>query len=316
MPAQEARAGIPVANGVFGVLLWGAGRTLHLTLGRADYASPEEPAEEPLRLPVGRLDLELPIDCAVISGGLYLLTGEAELEVDGNRQRAKVRASVVREAPVLCLRMTGIDGGGVRVVSRPPDLPETLEWFRKLGMPKAQTFDLDEFGGWVQERAAAPALCVGWLRQPFATGLVLYATSVYGDTPQEARRSALQALESVRRAGYTPATLRGFSWWRRWWEEAAGPSAERPGDLFRQLDRYRVGLLEPAPLSPARVIPPPADPVAGGSRGEAPQAGVDDRGEVRIASGGRWLAAGPLRPPFLDGTAIGGHRPPSRAYRP
>ncbi|HEU4752394.1 MAG TPA: hypothetical protein VFU47_04725, partial [Armatimonadota bacterium] len=36
-PAREAHAGIPLSNGTLGALLWGEGRSLHLTLNRADY---------------------------------------------------------------------------------------------------------------------------------------------------------------------------------------------------------------------------------------------------------------------------------------
>ena len=282
-PATEVHSGIPLSNGTFGALLWGEGRRLRVTLNRADYwdhrgglsfgeeatyenlkrwlaegdeaklrevfegRQPAEPGTppQPTRLPMGRLDLVLPLDWSLASGGLHLSTGEAELELQGYRGTGKLRTTLLREAPVLCLRVTGISGAEVKLESRPPDAPEVVERFRKYGLPKAEVFDLGEFGGWVQECPGEPALCVGWLRHVSAGGLLLFVTAVYGATPSEARKQALQTLEEVSSGGYTPATLRSFSSWRKWWEKA--PVVELPDPSLSLL--YHVGLYKLAGLS-------------------------------------------------------------------
>jgi len=294
-PAAAVHDGIPLSNGTFGALIWGEGRRLKLTVNRADYwdhrggleFSGEATYENlrrwlhegneaklrevfeghstgdagappcPTRLPMGRVDLLLPLDWSVAAGGLHLSTGEADLELEGYRDHARLRASLLRDTPVLCLRATGLDGEGVKIQSLPPDAPEVVERFRRYGMPRAEVFDLDEFGGWVQECPGEPALCVGWLRHVSASGLTLFVTSVYGPTPTEARREALRTLEAVRSVGYTPATLRGFSGWRRWWEQA--PTVELPDpalSLLYHLGMYKLGGLS-VPGSPAATLQGP-----------------------------------------------------------
>ena len=225
-PARDAHAGLPLSNGTFGALLWGEERTLRITINRADYwdhrgglafgpdatyanlrrwleegdearlrevfegaPSDDGTPPHPTRLPMGRVDLELPVDWSVAAGGLHLSTGEAELELTGYRSQAKLRGVVLRETPVLCLRLTGLDGSAAAVRSRPVDSREVLDHYRRYGLPKAQSFDLGEFGGWVQECPGEPSLCAAWLRLPTNGGLLLFVTAVYGDTPADARRT-------------------------------------------------------------------------------------------------------------------------------
>jgi hypothetical protein len=238
LPARKLQGGLPLANPAFGALAWGEGSRVRLALdGAAEDGSAPAPAA---RLPLGRVELQLPPDWFVDGGGLHLLTGEAEIELAGPRaSAAKVRASVLRETPVLCLRITGLPGDAVRVASCPAELPGA-PYGRTPGV-KTQAFDLGEFGGWVQERAGEPAACVGWLRLDANGGLLLFVTSVNGPTPADARRRALATLETVRAEGYTPATLRGFAWWRRWWEQAPAVFLPDP-ELERRcyLELYRL----------------------------------------------------------------------------
>lgn len=294
-PAAETHGGIPLSNGTFGSLLWGEGRFLRITVNRADYwdhrggleFGPDATYENlrqwltegnearlrevfegkgegapgsppcPTRLPMGRVDLRLDADWAIVSGGLHLQRGEAEIELTGRREQAKLRACILREAPVLCLRITGLSGETVQVQSRPPDAAEVTEYFRRYGLPRAQTFDLGEFGGWVQECPGEPAMCVGWLRVPTPGGLLLYITSVYGPDAAGARRQALQALETVRGEGYTPATLRSFQWWGKWWQQAAAVELPDPAAaLLYYLGMYKLAGLS-VPGGPAATLQGP-----------------------------------------------------------
>lgn len=295
VPTRETHAGIPLSNATFGALVGSEGRNIRITINRADYWDHrgglefgpdatyanlrgwlEEGNEErlrevfegkpdpdsgtpprPTRLPMGRIDLQLPPEWSVVGAGLHLLTGEAELELEGPRSGAKLRASILRDAPVLCLRITGLEGAGVKVNGRPPDVPAVLEHFRKYGFPPAQPFDHGQFGGWVQECPGEPAMCVGWLRHDSPSGLLLYAGSVYGENPAEARKHGLQTLESANSAGYTPATLRSFSWWRKWWSQA--PSVRLPDpelELLYYLGMYKLAGLS-VPGSPAATLQGP-----------------------------------------------------------
>lgn len=315
-PTREAQAGIPLANPTFGALVWGEGRAVRLTLCRPDYWEPlggpelleEAPdrhaSQHPARLPIGRVDLELPDDWSVASGGLHLLTGEAELELAGPRAAAKLRASILRDSPVLCLRVTGLEGASIRVLSRPPDAPELIERFRHSGMPAAQVFDLGPFGGWTQDCPGQPSMCAGWLRHANAGGLLLYLTSADGEDPQEARRHALQTLETANAAGYTPATLRTFSWWRKWWAQAAAAPLPSPDqEVLRYLERYRRAGID-TPEGPDRAEGPEAYSPRNGARPTSgherePSLRVDERGTVFVGLNGRESETVSLMPDWL-----------------
>ena len=294
-PAREAHAGLPLSNATFGALIWGEGRQIRITVNRADYwdhrggleFGPEatyanlkhwlqtgdedrlrevfegaggfqdDAPPRPTRLPMGRVDLELPEDWSIAGGGLHLLTGEAEVELDGHRAGAKLRACILRDAPVLCLRITGLEGAGIRVHSIPPSAPEVIERFRRCGMPPAQVFDLGPFGGWTQECPGEPAMCAGWLRHENQGGLLLFVTAEFGAEPPEARRQALQTLEAANSEGFTPATLRTFSWWRKWWEQAASVQLPDPElELLYHLGMYKLAGLS-VPGSPAATLQGP-----------------------------------------------------------
>lgn len=295
IPAREVHAGIPLSNGTFGALIWGEGRHVRITVNRADfwdhrgglefgpeatYANLrrwlEEGDEErlravfegsaghapgvpprPTRLPMGRIDLELPPDWSLAAGGLHLLTGEAELELAGPRGEARLRASILRDVPVLCLRVTGLEGGSIKVHGRQPDAAAVREHFRAYGFPPAQVFDLGQFGGWTQECPSEPAMAAGWLRHDSASGLLLYAGSVYGPDPQEARKELLRVLETANAAGYTPATLRAFGWWRKWWAQCPAVSLPDPElELLYYLGMYKLAGLS-VPGGPAATLQGP-----------------------------------------------------------
>lgn len=304
-PTAEAHSGIPLSNGTFGALLWGEGRRLRLTLNRADYSllGDEPPIEPGAPPPMGRLDLVLPLDWSPVSGGLHLATGEAELELEGHRVNGKLRTTLLRDRDVLCLRITGIAGADVKLENRPPDASDVLERFRSLGLPKAECFDLGEFGGWVQECPGKLALCVGWLRHVTAGGLLLFITAVYGTGPAEARRQALQTLESVSSEGYTPATLRSFSAWRKWWERAPGGS-DPTSRLLGQLRSYR--LAEPGTLDETATPALAEDGYSIEGRGT---------GEVALLRNGKEVGTFTLVPLCLEGDAARGHKREPRAYR-
>jgi alpha-L-fucosidase 2 len=124
-------------------------------------------------------------------------------------------------------------------------------------MPRAQAFDLGEFGGWAQECPGEPAMCAAWLRHDANGGLLLFITSVYGEDPAAARRQALQTLEAIRSEGYTPATVRTFSWWRKWWAQAAAVHLPDPTlELLYYLGIYKLGGLS-VPGGPAATLQGP-----------------------------------------------------------
>src|SRR5512144_3005956 len=172
---------IPLGNGTMGVLLWGEGGTLRLSLDRGDLWD-ERPSRRftgvkhrftwktmqelvaadrmkefdeifdsnydyegpPTKLPAGRLELDLAGGARVDSFELKLATAEGVARVAGGGSlRAFVSAADVKE-PVAMVRLDGAALDSVRL--RTPDA------VAKLGYPTAATGETDGFR-WFEQQA-------------------------------------------------------------------------------------------------------------------------------------------------------------------
>ncbi len=298
LPMAEPAVGIPLVNPSFGVLLWGDRASVRLTLSLPPgERQPSCPESEPL--PLGRIDLELPSEWSLEACTVTLETGEAEVELQSRGKAAMLRATVLLGLPVLCIRVTGVDGTQVQVVPRPPDSPEVLERMRDVGAGRSQTFDLTDFAGWVREDDGC-VLCVGWLPAVAPGGLVLYITAAFALTISEARKTVLSVLDSARSQGYTPATLRSFGARRRWW---SGLPASLQHPVLQPLLYAQVGsdaLAESeAALEVSQVEGSVWRITADRQLILVGEAGGSAQGCIPLAV---------LSPTWLQGTAISGHR--------
>lgn len=292
VPARDPHHGIPLGNGTFGALLWGEGRVVRVTINRADYwdrrgglpPRPEatyanlrqwlangeearvrevfegrppgggEPAPQPTRLPMGRIDLELPEGAPLTGARLDMATGTATFEAGGSR----LEAVVLRDLPVLLLTLRGPDAGQVKAVPRPADAPEVREYYRKRRIPDPIPFTDPQGGGWVQEAPEGPALCVRVRR--FATDaahdVTWIVTAIYGETGEAARDAAAAMLARVaaEREALLAASRAG---WEAWWARAARLSVPEPTlDLLYHLGMYKLAGLS-VPGSPAATLQGP-----------------------------------------------------------
>jgi alpha-L-fucosidase 2 len=293
LPARAPHSGVPLGNGTFGALLWGEGAHLRATINRADYwdhrgglparddatyanlrrwlaagdegrlrevfegRPPEggEPAPRPTRLPMGRVDLEFPAGAALASASLDMAAGAAAFALaDG----ARLEAVVLRDHPVLALRLEGPGATAARVIARPADAPAVREHYRSHGIPEAQSFTDGDSGGWVQECPGEPAMCAAWRRVaagPDGSVTVLVA-SVYGETPDAARTAAAALLERVARE--KEALLRrSAAWWTAYWEQCARVALpDATLELLYTLGMYKLAGLS-VPGSPAATLQGP-----------------------------------------------------------
>jgi hypothetical protein len=282
-PAAQCHDGIPLGNGTFGALLWGAGETLRLTINRADYwkhgggwswpaeatypnlrrwlqagdeatlrrvfegrESADAPRpDRPTRLPMGRVDLHLPADTAVREGWLDLDRGEAHLVAPIGSGLLRARAIVLRDRPLLALRLEGDGAADARVTPRPVDAPEVVAYLAQHGFPPTRTFGDDDSGGWVQARPGEPALCVGWLRTTVGQAAELFVTAVFGVSESAGVELARDALAAASGRGYAVLSAEVEAWWREWWARA--PRVVLADETATFL--YRFGLYKLAGLS-------------------------------------------------------------------
>ncbi len=295
VPARTAHEGLPLGNGLFGALLWGAGRRLRITINRADYwdhrggiaFGPEatyadlrrwlEEGDEaelrrvfegraetgdgqpprPTRLPMGRVDLLLPEGVEIAGASLALGEGQADLALAGPGS-GSVRALVPRGRPVLALRVEGSGAGAVQVGSSPPDAEEVLAHYRAHGIPGAAVEDAQDRGGWYQALPADPGLYVAWERVP-AEGQAaeVYVAAAYGPDPAEARASAEAELAWAIEQGYEALAEAEALWWRRYWRRT--PAVRVPDATLQEaydLGMYKLAGIA-APDAPAATLQGP-----------------------------------------------------------
>jgi alpha-L-fucosidase 2 len=292
LPARDPHHGVPLGNGTFGALLWGEGPVVRATINRADFwdrrgglpprpdatyanlrrwlAAGEEarvrevfegrppgggePTPQPTRLPMGRIDLELPEGAALRGARLDLGTGVAAFEAGGNR----LEAVVLRDLPALLLTLSGPDAGRARAVWRPADAPAVREHYGRRGIPDPVPFTDPHGGGWVQAVPEGSTLCVRVRRSAAdaAHGVTWITVAVYGETPEAARDEAAALLARVEaERGALLAASR--AWWDRWWAQAARVSVPEPGlELLYALGLYKLAGLS-VPGSPAATLQGP-----------------------------------------------------------
>jgi alpha-L-fucosidase 2 len=240
---------IPLGNGTMGVLLWGEGSTLRLSLDRGDLWD-ERPSKRftqvrdrfnwatmqqlvasnrmaefndifdsnydyngpPTRLPAGRLELTLDPTQTIEAFELNLATAEGIAKLkDGGGIRVLVNAAEVSE-PVALMRIPG---------PRPKDFRlRTPDSVKKLGYPAPRTGEADSLR-WFEQEAAdgfAYAVCVGWKRAgDFTLVAVTVATRHEGRSPQVV---AQRRVEAALKSGYDKVLAAHAAWWAQFWDRS------------------------------------------------------------------------------------------------
>ncbi|MHB0858588.1 MAG: glycosyl hydrolase family 95 catalytic domain-containing protein [Anaerolineae bacterium] len=281
-PANSTHDGIPLGNGLFGALLWGAGRDLRITINRADYwdhrggvrfgpeatyanlrrwleagdeeslrrvfegrgqERPGQPAR-PSRLPMGRVDLVLEAG-SLARGALVLAQGMARVALDGPAPTV-VETLVPRGRALLVARVSGLAAEGLRAVSVPPDAAPVLEYWQRYGISAPSVEDRGDEGGWVQALPSDPALGVAWRIVRTARGtLELFVSAEYGDSTAEAGARAQEKVAEAARQGYEALAGEEAAWWGRYWSGC--PHVALPDAGLQEA--YELGMYKLAGIS-------------------------------------------------------------------
>ncbi len=248
-PIKTWDEAVPLGNGAMGVLLWGGGNQLRLSLDRGDLWD-ERPSgaflkvkdrfnyatlkrlvaannmgefneicdanydynAPPTRLPAGRVEITLDPGQSVEAFELNLATAEGLARLHGGGEaRAFVNAANVANPTAVAF----IPGPALQDVQLRS--PESVG---KLGYPPAQWGQGGDMR-WFEQDAAdgfSYSICVGWKREGYGTALaVSVATSREGKNPLAIAKARVAA---GLKHGYGKMYFQHIQWWRDFWKHS------------------------------------------------------------------------------------------------
>ncbi len=240
---------VPLGNGTMGVLLWGEGNLIRLSLDRGDLWD-ERPSKRfvevrdrftwaemqrmvadnqmaefdevfdsnydyngpPTKLPAGRVEITLDPRQQVEAFELNFATAEGIARLDhGGELRALVDAARI-ERPVAIVRISGPPLLNVRL--------KTPDSVKKLGYAAPVTGESEGLC-WFEQEAAdglAYAVCAGWERVGDSTVLaVAVENRRAGENP---RAAAQRRVEEALGAGYGGLLDGHAAWWAEFWDRS------------------------------------------------------------------------------------------------
>ena len=262
-PLPRTHTGVLLANGRFGAMIWGGGRRLRITVGRADFwdhrggmvwsgrqsyaairscletgdeaelrrlfeetgRDPDTPPR-PSVLPIGRLDIDLGAGARLQRADLDIDRGQVAVHL--RRQGAGHILTFVLDPrrPLLWIRWPrGL---------RPHALTEVPAWeyvgdhLGGLGFDPPAPFAGEAARGWTQMRPSDPTLAVAHSRR----GSDLLLAAPYGRDAAAARKAAGRLLRKARDEGWGRLRKRNADWWRRYWREAGRVDVPDPHLAF------------------------------------------------------------------------------------
>ena len=261
---------IPLGNGTMGVLMWGEGNTLRLSLDRGDlwderpsknftavkdrftWAAMQRMVKEnqmdefdevfdsnydmkssPTKLPAGRVEITLDASQQLEAFELQLGTAEGVARCSGGHEiRAFVDAAHIA-APVSLVRIAGPAVAGVRMLS-----PESV---KLLGYPPPQFHEAEGLRCFEQVAADgfSYAVCAGWQRIGEETMFAItVATSGEGKCPREVAETRVKA---ALQQGYDQIFADHSKWWLEFWNRSTVSIPEPAIMRHYLLVRYFLG---------------------------------------------------------------------------
>ncbi len=267
-PLTDCHEGIPFGNADIGALVWGEGRTLRVTISRADLwdhqgglefggftfrqiraalEANDEPGLRalfpksgtilmPTALPLGRFEFVLPAGAALKEGRLALAKGVAEIDVVKNRLVHTVRVCMDPESGLVFLRWpAGLRPEDVAAVPAWDNTEIRPEFSGPRGYLPPERFDEESLVGWEQtlrlpDDPPVAAFCA-------TRGAESVIATARGTKKRSAATSA-RALLPASAGFWTAAEKASSAWWRAFWKDA--PDIDTPN---RDLDElFTLGL--------------------------------------------------------------------------
>ena len=262
-PLKRTHCGIPMGNGRFGVLVWGAER-LHITVNRADFwdhrggelivpgtsykglteASQGHKKREllekailrdtfpddvfkPQRLPVGRFEFSFAAWVRPNKAILDYKSGTVTIKLSNGD---KIHLDLSLEEPVLLLRdeMQAICGIEIKTAW---NFPQSRQWLEKYSFTAPERFTGKDSVGWIQPCPADPSLaCIcSKYGSDYLIALELGSDNI----------SALLKVEKTLAEIDQNTLLRGnWDWWHNFWNEV--PEITLPDEWFNRFFKYSL----------------------------------------------------------------------------
>ena len=251
-PLPRTHTGMLQGNGTLGLMIWGEGSILRLTLGRADlwdhrgglpwteaqsYASirdclergdearlrdlfedtarPEGVPRRPSIIPVGRLDLDFGSGVELITGELDTGDGTVTVRLRKARRQYAVRLLLDMESPLACVTVP--PGLAPPKVIRQPAWKWVGDDLAAISFHPPRRFASKELTGWFQMLPDDPGVCVGY--RWAGRSLVLAVSRGNGAGPARAATTAV--LDKHWPGSEAKLRARVTRWWKSYWRDAA-----------------------------------------------------------------------------------------------
>jgi len=254
-------------NATLGAIIWGEGRTLRITLGRADLwdhrggmpwregmsynkirtclekgdekglrklfeGVPPPPGvpHRPTVIPVGRIDLEFARGVELEQGSLDTGDGSVVVTLRKAGRSAKVRIALGMTANLVWIKLpASLASCKLRPV---PSWEFVGEELSGLSFDPPKSMRVRGVVGWTQSLPVDPAVSFAARRK----GNHVVISVERGETDSDARKAALAASEDAARQGGARIERANKRWWNRYWRDV--PNVEIPNERLAFLYRY------------------------------------------------------------------------------
>ena len=278
-PLPRTHTGILQGNGTLGTIIWGEGRTLCITIGRADLwdhrggmpwtgkmsygnirrcleqndekglrtlfeTTPNDKGEpsRPSVIPIGRLELDMGAGAKLQTGALHLENGSVTIAVRKRQKTYELKLLMDMSKPVCAVKVP--QGLGEVTVSRVPAWKYVGKHLESIAFKRPHKFATTSMTGWIRRMPGDPDLCVGYRK----TRGTVFVTTARGDSPALARARAQTLLNDAAAAGIKGIAAAARSWWKRYWRSV--PDISIPNERLSFLYWYGMykfgGLTNPA----------------------------------------------------------------------
>ncbi len=247
-PLLRTHAGMLLGNGVAGVMVWGGGNQLNLTVNRAEFWDRrgakqwtsamnfndirkllEAGDEDGLRgiftkkndpgllpgstmLPMGRFELVMVDGAKIKTGRLDLATGQITLSMDDAQgHKHLINLNLSMSAPVLHVAGTSL----VKEVRRVTSWDYVGEALKAGSYAPPTLIDRPDITGWALCPPADPALAAVCRKD----GDALWIALEYGSDADSAIDHSIQTIDRIRRDGADNLQAKNKLWWDEYWND-------------------------------------------------------------------------------------------------